>query len=87
MKNDGGPAFPVKGGMCFMTPPGTKDQYEKLAKDIKQGYEGMSLRKWFAGQALVGFLFHQEAFEDPSRAASWAYEQADAMIAEGDKEA
>ena len=43
---------------------------------------GMSLRDYFAGQALVGILSHGEfdgSEEDYSR---WAYAQADAMIKE-----
>ena len=47
-----------------------------------QGYNGMSLRDYFAGQALAGILT-QDA--DPSVAASvfagMAYEMADCMIA------
>lgn len=39
-KNDGGPAFPSAG---LVTPAGI-------------AFEGMSLRDWFAGQALAGLL-------------------------------
>jgi len=47
---------------------------------------GMTLRDYFAGQALVGILLGggqmgQAAQENPSIAASWAYQQADAMLA------
>ncbi len=49
-----------------------------------ESYEGMSLRDWFAGQALVGILPMYGA--DPggqsgvSQIANWAYMYADAMI-------
>ena len=46
-----------------------------------------SLRDWFAGVALQGMLRYDAAFEDEKKAAEWAYSQADAMIAERDKEA
>ena len=73
--NDGGPAFPVE---------------EK--NDDGTTYHtnmGMSLRDWFAGQALMGLvLFHgnQGAVEqcDPDLA-SWSYSMADAMLREREK--
>lgn len=63
---EGGPAFPTDG------------EY--------RGYvSGMSLRDWFAGQALSGYL---AAHADPEvylpsavKAATWAYQYADAMLA------
>ena len=43
--------------------------------------QGMSLRDWFAGQALVGILhsidFHACSYE---KTAQWAYAQADEMM-------
>lgn len=62
------------------------------AQAYNQGFEGMSLRDYFAGQALVGFLAapngpHEDdvvgmiARAEPLKAARWSYEQADAMIA------
>lgn len=73
---DGGPAFPPT---AFLN---AKDQ-------IAHGYDGMSLRDWFAGQALAGMLampehdngnFHNncgEMFIGPAR---YAYRMADAML-------
>lgn len=70
---DGGPAFP--------TEPNTQRGYF--------AHHGMSLRDWFAGQALAGMLampeadngnFHNncgEAFIGPAR---YAYRMADAML-------
>ena len=40
MPNDGGPAFP------FIVPP---------SEDFQNIMDGMSLRDWFAGQALAAF--------------------------------
>lgn len=39
---------------------------------------GLSLRDWFAGQALAPLV----SVADPGRAASYAYDYADAMLAE-----
>ena len=82
---DGGPAFPVKGGMCFMAPPGTEEQYEAMAKDVKSEYEGMTLRDWFAGMAITAL---DVAFYPSYKGMAEAvYGIADAMIAERDREA
>ena len=67
---DGGPAFPGQPRDTF-------------ASSLPAG---MSLRDWFAGQALIGILSNQESLPVNSRAsdtiASWAYFFADAMLAE-----
>ena len=47
--NDGGPAFP---GWQFRTVQRVGEE----PRDIPAGPQGMSLRDWFAGQALVGLL-------------------------------
>ena len=57
---------------------------------------GMSLRDWFAGQALMGIIAAEEPLEQeslamPDATAKWAYNMADAMIAwrgkvQGEKE-
>lgn len=41
---------------------------------------GMTLRDYFAGQAIV--IFEQEAYTHPEKAAAWAYNLADAMLKE-----
>lgn len=42
---------------------------------------GMTLRDYFAGQALTGLLAHASG-EDPGKSPSMAYKLADAMLAE-----
>lgn len=42
---------------------------------------GISIRDWFAGQALTGFCANSDAFtDDVDTLANWAYQQADAML-------
>ena len=56
-----------------------------------EAYEGMSLRDWFAGQALAGMhlpVYNTEGdyvYENMELIAKAAYWMADAMIAERDK--
>lgn len=67
--NDGGPAFPVPDSHC----PNGQVQY---------GSYGMSLRDYFAGQALAGLLTQPAEDEyGPKCFAEAAYEMADAMLA------
>ena len=68
-KNDGGPAFPYSA-----LSPGGPQMYADC--------EGMSLRDWFAGQALAGMLSDPNVC-GPSfiaNSARLAYECADAML-------
>jgi hypothetical protein len=67
-KNDGGPAFPR-----------TVQHYNEYL----EGRDGMSLRDWFAGQALLGMLNRTQYNE--TIAASYAFKYADAMLAERNK--
>ena len=85
--NDGGPAFP-----CGSYDPTTAAEQAPVVS-------GMSMRDWFAGQALQGVLSsedraHQledgETIEDAKRRiqrefATWCYQMADAMIAESEE--
>ncbi len=74
MNNDGGPAFP----------------YTPFGADVAagQGTSGMTLRDWFAGQAMAALL-NTEWYRDDSRTckqmgpplAADAYELADSMLA------
>ena len=65
---DGGPAFPTK--------PGD----ETIGGDVIR-YEGMTLRDWFAGQALAGLLAESMHDCGPEGIAHDCYLFADAMIA------
>jgi hypothetical protein len=55
---------------------------------VHGGYKdpGMDLRDWFAGMALVGLFFHDDSgiwtYEEH---ATFAYDHADAMMAEREK--
>jgi len=64
--NDGGPAFPVP----MVAPQG---DYLNVSE------EGMTLRDWFAGQALASDWAGDYS---PTGAAEQAYRYADAMLAE-----
>jgi len=66
-RDDGGPAFP-------------RAPFEFADKGLDwavREQSGMSLRDWFAGQALAGSWEHCDA----ERAAVLAYAKADAMLA------
>jgi|LakMenE01Jun11ns_1017448.scaffolds.fasta_scaffold9709524_2 hypothetical protein len=67
--NDGGPAFPH-----FKTDP-----FSSKVEICPQG--GMTLRDWFAGQALAGLLSDQTIKCMPDDFAESAYLAADAMLA------
>lgn len=64
--DDGGPAFPVP---LAITPDGDW---------VHSSYPGMSLREWFAGQALAA-IANTHPFAD--KCSEHAYKIADAMIA------
>jgi len=81
---DGGPAFPfefhnqthsAQNSFFHNRPP--------LTPGMSEQYGGMSLRDWFAGMALQGMTACPDihAKNDPEMA-KWAYQQADAMLAE-----
>lgn len=69
-KKDGGPAFPH-------TPNVTPDGY------TIHSHAGMSLRDWFAGQAIASLLLNECMSLDT--AAAMAYNIANQMIAEKEK--
>lgn len=68
--NDGGPAFPLE-----------NPRHLENGELFKQ-FPGMTLRDWFAGQALH---IPELRGETPHRVADWAYSLADAMFAEREK--
>ena len=66
-KDNGGPAF-----------PGFRENYE-VGVRIQTAHEGMTLRDWFAGQALAGMLARN--LEMPAdKCGVYSYEIADAML-------
>jgi hypothetical protein len=66
MTNDGGPAFPVP------------DSHHANGQ-VQYGANGMTLRDWFAGQALQGLLARAKT-SDGGAIAKDAYTLADAMF-------
>lgn len=75
--NDGGPAFPAT---C------SHEGIPLVVSYSKEQVSGMSLRDWFAGQALTGILAHsttcnEQAWKSDTCAAEWSYSLADALIA------
>ena len=57
----------------------------ELKREFPAPPESISLRDWFAGQALAGFLGHPEDTGKSDIAAKYAYEIADAMLAQREK--
>ena len=72
-QNDGGPAYPTLG----------RELTDMTGAVVTSG---MTLRDWFAGQALAALLSYSGRHEsEPMDAERWAwaaYAQADAMLAE-----
>lgn len=71
------PAFPVE--VSFGLEPGEPSQ----TGESKAQFPGMTLRDWFAGQALAGYCAAPD-FKDPTleRLVGAAYKTAEAMLAE-----
>lgn len=79
-KDTGGPAFPRRQHNSIIDRYGNRPTVHGHG-----GHPGMTLRDWFAGQALLGFL-QDELGNDPEWVAKCCYNQADAMIAERNKD-
>jgi hypothetical protein len=69
---DGGSAFPVYEESRF-------GESSEFSGGMYCADSGMTLRDWFAGQALSGCCCTD--FEDKPAMAHWCYQMADAMIA------
>lgn len=77
--NDGGPAFPrFQRELIF------RDSWDREGEKQFVARDGMSLRDWFAGQALVGMCAGHvwPRADDGPEAARRAYLIADAMLQE-----
>lgn len=71
------------GGAAFPMPGGPKDGY---GNPTNRPQEGMSLRDFFAAQALNGICSHVDTWGlQDDQIVSKAYSLADALIAERDK--
>lgn len=66
------------GGLAFPRPSVFSSQPALL----ECGAVGMSLRDWFAGQAIIGILAPIDGEPNAIICAKWAYKIADAMISE-----
>lgn len=75
-RNDGGPAFPV--------PQEWKHRPVSPPEPLPCEFHGMTLRDWFAGQALMGICANPEIDGTVQRLAEAAYGMADAMLAARD---
>lgn len=74
INDGGGPAFPQ--------PIAEVDGTVFNASEYSPKDAGMTRRQWFAGMAMQGILAADPALRiKPDVIASWAYEQADAMLA------
>jgi hypothetical protein len=72
--NDGGPAFPQTITFC--------DGQPQIAGQYFENSEGMTMRDWFAGQALANSNIEEHCgMEWADRVADQAFRIADAMIA------
>lgn len=80
-KEDGGAAFPTKGGMLFYFPEHMKKEVSDIANQIKLEREGMSLRDYFAAAALQGFCADPNLTSwTTEQTAKQAFSHADAML-------
>ena len=75
MKDDGGPAFPVSAA-------GYYESRGPEAVPVLVPIPGMSLRDWFAGQALNGWMANTETIGSAADAAKYCYELAEGLLAE-----
>lgn len=74
-RDDGGPAYPCD-----------PDKFWSYKGEPNSEAMGMSLRDYFAGQALAGLVVGDEGGTYHQQNAAMAYSLADAMIAERSKE-
>lgn len=83
---DGGPAFPHQMPSHMMATVTGAHPMGGFTPEVATFHFGMSLRDWFAGQALTGIIASPAAIighpdTDREATAAVAYEYADAMLA------
>jgi hypothetical protein len=79
--DDGGPAFP--------RPASVQTTYDYKGRErtlTREAQDGLSLRDYFAAKAMAGLLADSEMKGSPAHFAEYAYEYADAMLAQRQKE-
>lgn len=86
---DGGPAFPPKTPIFIYYPQDAGKQLEEELQRADDGRLGLSIRDWFAGQALAGVMTKAAGLGDMEataradlflKTATVIYEMADAML-------
>lgn len=77
--NDGGPAFPIANHLAGCDHE--KGCVNECPVASLPGVSGMSLRDWFAGQALAGYAQFDRDDMSCGHIASNCYRLADAMLA------
>ena len=82
---DGGPAFPTRAPMVFVSAPTEVDArgLRKVIDNATEDFHGLTLRDYFAGQALAGLHAspnRKAAYIHPDDA-EFCYNAADAMLA------
>ena len=72
---NGGPAFPFSAQVRYTN---------ELGHAGMTDFCGMTLRQWYAGLAMQGMIIRTDAIgmAKAETLASWAYQQADAMLAQ-----
>ena len=88
MRDDGGSAFPRTGFYPHLRDHESHDALIEKMETLTQAESGMTLRDWFAGQALAGLIANEaivKATSNPAERAEAAYKAADAMLQERNK--
>lgn len=85
MKDTGGPAYPTRGGMMFYVPDEHEESIRKSIEEMDRDFDGMTLRDYFAGQALIGLISIPESMSSFDADSRDAYKYADEMIKERNK--
>lgn len=90
-RDNGGAAFPRTGYYPPTTPDMDMDSLRERLPAMTEPEQGMTLRDYFAGKALEGFMCNTQIVDllrkgfRPDNAAEACYATADAMIAERNK--